>query len=110
MEGCQQCTILKYHRLVTTSYSYNHQWTKRHLLPKVGFDGFHSFPNLTIIHRLGQECQPEGFPTEPPKEALFDTKKVVIVSNGRLVDFISRYHGLTKKFLQMCQFLLFVQC
>ncbi|KAF9560741.1 hypothetical protein CPC08DRAFT_636240 [Agrocybe pediades] len=33
--------------------------------------------------RLGQECQPEGFPTEPPKEALFDPKKVAIVSNGR---------------------------
>ncbi|KAF9009968.1 hypothetical protein BDQ17DRAFT_1234948 [Cyathus striatus] len=33
--------------------------------------------------RLGQECQPEGFSSTPPDEALFDPKKVVIVSNGR---------------------------
>ncbi|KAH9478415.1 hypothetical protein JR316_0008870 [Psilocybe cubensis] len=33
--------------------------------------------------RLGQECQPEGFPSNPPVEALFDPKKVVIVSNAR---------------------------
>ncbi|KAF5337318.1 hypothetical protein D9611_003167 [Ephemerocybe angulata] len=33
--------------------------------------------------RLGQECQPEGFSFNPPNEALFDPKKVVIVSNGR---------------------------
>ncbi|KAF8649153.1 hypothetical protein AX16_005951 [Volvariella volvacea WC 439] len=33
--------------------------------------------------RLGQECQPEGFPTPPPEEGLFDPKNVVIVSNGR---------------------------
>ncbi|KXN82588.1 hypothetical protein AN958_02439 [Leucoagaricus sp. SymC.cos] len=29
---------------------------------------------------LGQECQPEGFPSTPPGEALFDPTKVVIVS------------------------------
>ncbi|TEB34122.1 hypothetical protein FA13DRAFT_1753769 [Coprinellus micaceus] len=33
--------------------------------------------------RLGQECQPEGFPFLAPTEALFDPTKVVIVSNGR---------------------------
>jgi len=33
--------------------------------------------------RLGQECQPEGFPSEAPAGALFDTRKVAIVSNGR---------------------------
>ncbi|KAJ3503821.1 hypothetical protein NLJ89_g8259 [Agrocybe chaxingu] len=33
--------------------------------------------------RLGNECQPEGFPGDPPSEALFDPTKVVIVSNGR---------------------------
>ncbi|KAJ2928526.1 hypothetical protein H1R20_g8538, partial [Candolleomyces eurysporus] len=33
--------------------------------------------------RLGQECQPDGFPYAPPTEALFDPKQVVIVSNGR---------------------------
>lgn len=31
--------------------------------------------------RLGDECQP--FEMEPPKEALFDPKKVAIISNGR---------------------------
>ncbi|KZT01062.1 uncharacterized protein LAESUDRAFT_816144 [Laetiporus sulphureus 93-53] len=31
--------------------------------------------------RLGDECQP--FETDPPTEALFDPKKVTIVSNGR---------------------------
>ncbi|KAI0659833.1 hypothetical protein C8Q70DRAFT_914914 [Cubamyces menziesii] len=31
--------------------------------------------------RLGDECQP--FDSEPPSEALFDPKKVAIVSNGR---------------------------
>ncbi|TFY76408.1 hypothetical protein EWM64_g7604 [Hericium alpestre] len=31
--------------------------------------------------RLGQECQPFGI--SPPQEALFDPKKVAIVSNGR---------------------------
>ena len=31
--------------------------------------------------RLGQECQP--FTSDPPAEALFDPKKVAIVSNGR---------------------------
>ncbi|GBE83957.1 hypothetical protein SCP_0510160 [Sparassis crispa] len=31
--------------------------------------------------RLGDECQP--FELDPPKEALFDPKKVAIVSNGR---------------------------
>ncbi|KAF9479788.1 hypothetical protein BDN70DRAFT_806502 [Pholiota conissans] len=30
-----------------------------------------------------RQCQPEGFPGDPPAEALFDTKKVAIVSNGR---------------------------
>lgn len=35
--------------------------------------------------RLGQECQPDGFPYEPPTQVLFDPKQVVIVSNGRLV-------------------------
>ncbi|KAK7047460.1 hypothetical protein VNI00_006691 [Paramarasmius palmivorus] len=46
--------------------------------------------NLTIngkfdqfSQRLGQECQPESFTTTPPDTALFDTTKVVIVSNGR---------------------------
>ncbi|KAJ2919861.1 hypothetical protein MD484_g543, partial [Candolleomyces efflorescens] len=33
--------------------------------------------------RLGQECQPEGFPYAPPTQALFDPRQVVIVSNGR---------------------------
>ncbi|KAF5378755.1 hypothetical protein D9615_006970 [Tricholomella constricta] len=33
--------------------------------------------------RLGQECQPAGFPSNVPEVALFDPKKVVIVSNGR---------------------------
>ncbi|RDB28060.1 Peptidase S41 family protein ustP [Hypsizygus marmoreus] len=33
--------------------------------------------------RLGQECQPSGFPSEGPATGLFDPKKVVIVSNGR---------------------------
>lgn len=33
--------------------------------------------------RLGQECQPNGFPANIPDTALFDPKKVVIVSNGR---------------------------
>ncbi|PFH48702.1 hypothetical protein AMATHDRAFT_149320 [Amanita thiersii Skay4041] len=33
--------------------------------------------------KLGQECQPEGFPSTPPDIALFDPKKVAIVSNGR---------------------------
>ncbi|KAH9478024.1 Peptidase S41 family protein ustP [Psilocybe cubensis] len=33
--------------------------------------------------RLGEECSPDSFPTAPPDQALFDPKKVVIVSNGR---------------------------
>ncbi|KAF8069164.1 hypothetical protein FPV67DRAFT_1448960 [Lyophyllum atratum] len=33
--------------------------------------------------KLGQECQPTGFPDQVPDVALFDPKKVVIVSNGR---------------------------
>ncbi|KJA25540.1 hypothetical protein HYPSUDRAFT_64718 [Hypholoma sublateritium FD-334 SS-4] len=37
----------------------------------------------SFSQRLGQECQPEGFPDDAPAEALFDTKKVAIVSNGR---------------------------
>lgn len=43
------------------------------------------------LARLGQECQPEGFPDNAPAEALFDTKKVAIVSNGRHVRPLSRY-------------------
>ncbi|KAF8888526.1 hypothetical protein BD779DRAFT_1439887 [Infundibulicybe gibba] len=41
----------------------------------------------SFSQRLGQECQPEGFPTDvnAPDVALFDPKKVVIVSNGRQV-------------------------
>ncbi|PPQ81939.1 hypothetical protein CVT25_013787 [Psilocybe cyanescens] len=34
--------------------------------------------------RLGQECQPEGFPSVPPTEALFDPKKVVIIAMQKL--------------------------
>jgi len=37
----------------------------------------------TYIYRLGEECAASDFPTTPPTEALFDPKKVVIVSNGR---------------------------
>ncbi|KJA21567.1 hypothetical protein HYPSUDRAFT_55453 [Hypholoma sublateritium FD-334 SS-4] len=33
--------------------------------------------------RLGEECAASGFPTTPPATALFDPKKVVVVSNGR---------------------------
>lgn len=45
-----------------------------------------SVPSIDVAcRRLGQECQPAGFPTQPPDEALFDPKKVVIVSNGRQV-------------------------
>ncbi|KAF8157203.1 hypothetical protein B0H34DRAFT_490777 [Crassisporium funariophilum] len=33
--------------------------------------------------RLGEECAASGFPTTPPAQALFDPKKVVIVSNGK---------------------------
>jgi len=33
--------------------------------------------------RLGQECQPGGFPANVPAVGLFDPKKVVIISNGR---------------------------
>jgi hypothetical protein len=33
--------------------------------------------------RLGEECRETDFPIAPPPEALFDPKKVVIVSNGR---------------------------
>ncbi|KAF8960420.1 hypothetical protein BDZ97DRAFT_1307262 [Flammula alnicola] len=48
-------------------------------------------PVLTTINgradafsqRLGEECAPSGFPTAPPATALFDPKKVVVVSNGR---------------------------
>ncbi|KAJ3895302.1 hypothetical protein GG344DRAFT_39083 [Lentinula edodes] len=46
--------------------------------------------NLTInghadafSQRLGQECQPNGFTSTPPDEALFSASNVVIVSNGR---------------------------
>ncbi|KIM38039.1 hypothetical protein M413DRAFT_448078 [Hebeloma cylindrosporum] len=48
-------------------------------------------PVLTTINgradafsqRLGEECAASDFPVAPPPEALFDPKKVVIVSNGR---------------------------
>ncbi|GLB42382.1 putative peptidase family S41 [Lyophyllum shimeji] len=33
--------------------------------------------------RLGQECQPDGFPENVPNVALFNPKKVVIIGNGR---------------------------
>ncbi|KAF4616286.1 hypothetical protein D9613_008331 [Agrocybe pediades] len=33
--------------------------------------------------RLGEECAESGFPAPPPAQALFDGKKVAIVSNGR---------------------------
>ncbi|KAJ3759694.1 hypothetical protein EV360DRAFT_41436 [Lentinula raphanica] len=46
--------------------------------------------NLTInghadafSQRLGQECQPNGFTSTPPDNALFAAENVVIVSNGR---------------------------
>lgn len=44
---------------------------------------FHACIFTNTRSRLGQECQPESFPYAPPTEALFDTSKVVIVSNGR---------------------------
>lgn len=47
-----------------------------HVLPSV-------YGLLRTASRLGQECQPEGFPSTPPSEVLFDPKKVVIVNNGR---------------------------
>jgi len=48
-------------------------------------------PVLTTINgradafsqRLGEECPADQFPAPPPTTALFDPKKVVIVSNGR---------------------------
>ncbi|KAJ3512815.1 hypothetical protein NLJ89_g3306 [Agrocybe chaxingu] len=48
-------------------------------------------PVLTTINghsdafsqRLGEECPTDQFPVAPPDAALFDPKKVVIVSNGR---------------------------
>ncbi|KAF7345744.1 Peptidase S41 family protein ustP [Mycena venus] len=33
--------------------------------------------------RLGQDCQPEFFTTTPPDVALFNSSKVIIISNGR---------------------------
>ena len=55
------------------------------------------------LTRLGQECQPEGFPDDAPAEALFDTKKVAIVSNGRHVRLLSplRYSNLIQSNYQM---------
>ncbi|KAF9041554.1 hypothetical protein BJ165DRAFT_1406469 [Panaeolus papilionaceus] len=36
-----------------------------------------------FTQRLGEECAASDFPATPPATALFDTTKVVIVSNGR---------------------------
>ncbi|PPQ84793.1 hypothetical protein CVT25_007425 [Psilocybe cyanescens] len=33
--------------------------------------------------RLGEECAPDGFPTAPPDQALFDPKEVVIVTMNK---------------------------
>ncbi|KAF7360569.1 Peptidase S41 family protein ustP [Mycena venus] len=38
---------------------------------------------ISSASRLGQECQPSGFTSTPPDVALFNSSKVVIVSNGR---------------------------
>jgi len=56
--------------------------------------------------KLGQECQPFSF--DPPTEALFDPKKVVIVGNGRCASSCSLFsvsfsssHGLGSAFEQV---------
>ncbi|KAF9501589.1 hypothetical protein BDN71DRAFT_1379783 [Pleurotus eryngii] len=46
----------------------------------------------SFSQRLGQECQP--FDVPPPKEALFHSKDVVIVSNGRFVITMSKLEGV----------------
>lgn len=61
-----------------------------------------------IFDRLGQECQPEGFPTAPPNEALFDPKKVVIVSNGRCASSCSLFSVCRKHTISF--FLLLTTC
>ena len=60
------------------------QWRRRLLQStvRVGFS-FGDTYLLTGGSRLGDECQP--FEMDPPQEALFDPKKVVIISNGRFV-------------------------
>ncbi|TFK48991.1 hypothetical protein OE88DRAFT_1737208 [Heliocybe sulcata] len=75
---------------VNASSSYNPtQWTfANHSRMSEGYDWMAS-PVRTVINsredafsqRLGQECQP--FDMRPPAEALFNPKKVAIVSNGR---------------------------
>ncbi|KZT25626.1 hypothetical protein NEOLEDRAFT_1064684 [Neolentinus lepideus HHB14362 ss-1] len=75
---------------VNASSSYNSaQWTfANHSRMPEAYDWMAS-PEKTLINgredafsqRLGQECQP--FDMRPPAEALFDPKKVAIVSNGR---------------------------
>ena len=40
-------------------------------------------PSAQCPCRLGEECQPESFTSPTPSEALFDPKKIVIISNGR---------------------------
>ncbi|TFK38167.1 hypothetical protein BDQ12DRAFT_684077 [Crucibulum laeve] len=67
------------------------QWTNASNVPFAATDDWLQPPVRKIINgradafsqRLGSECPPEGFPSTPPDVALFDPKKVVIVSNGR---------------------------
>lgn len=69
--------------------------------------------SLTACRRIGQECQP--FSQTPPDQPLFDTKKVVIVSNGRYGPFVVAVRSIKtllsscySYFDQMCEFLFSV--
>ncbi|KAG6819945.1 hypothetical protein H0H93_007151 [Arthromyces matolae] len=67
------------------------QWTNGSNAPFTATDNWLQPPVKRTVNghqdafspRLGQECQPNGFPEDAPEFALFNSSKVVIVSNGR---------------------------